>query len=40
MNAAEVAAKYGLQKVGARPGLWTYLKQTWARRDFAYTLAM
>lgn len=39
MNAAEVAAQYGLQKVGARPGLWTYLKQTWARRDFAYTLA-
>lgn len=39
MNAAEAAEQYGLQKVGARPGLWTYLKQTWARRDFAYTLA-
>lgn len=39
MNAESLAAEYGLQRVGARPGLWTYLRQTWARRDFAYTLA-
>lgn len=28
-----------LHRVGARPGLLTYVKQTWARRDFAYELA-
>ncbi|WP_291277772.1 ABC transporter permease [Galactobacter sp.] len=39
MTAAEYAAEHGLQRVGARPGPITYLKQTWARRDFAYTLA-
>lgn len=39
MNAAEYAEQHGLQRVGARPGLGSYLKQTWARRDFAYTLA-
>lgn len=39
MNAAEYAEQHGLQRVGARPGLWTYLQQTWGRRDFAYTLA-
>ncbi|RAX48499.1 ABC transporter permease [Arthrobacter sp. AQ5-05] len=39
MTAAEYAAKYGLHRVGARPGLVSYLKQAWGRRDFAYELA-
>ena len=39
MNVAEEAEKFGLQRVGGRPKLWAYLRQTWARRDFAYTLA-
>lgn len=39
MNAVEYAEQHGLQRVGARPGPLTYLRQTWARRDFAFTLA-
>ncbi|OIH83670.1 phosphate ABC transporter permease [Arthrobacter sp. UCD-GKA] len=39
MTAAEYAAQYGLIRVGARPSLASYLKQAWARRDFAYELA-
>lgn len=39
MTAAEYAAQYGLNRVGARPDLVSYLKQAWARRDFAYELA-
>jgi teichoic acid transport system permease protein len=39
MTAAEYAAEHGLHRVGARPGPIAYLKQTWARRDFALTLA-
>lgn len=39
MTAAEYAAQYGLNRVGARPDLVSYLKQAWARRDFAFELA-
>lgn len=39
MTAAEYAQEHGLQRVGARPGPFAYLAQTWARRDFAFTLA-
>ncbi len=39
MTAAEYAAQYGLNRVGARPSLVSYLKQAWARRDFAFELA-
>lgn len=39
MTAAEYAAQYGLHRVGARPDLVSYLKQAWARRDFAFELA-
>lgn len=39
MNAEQYAALFGLRRVGARPGLWAYVKQTWARRTFAYQLA-
>lgn len=39
MTAAEYAAQHNLPRVGARPSLGSYLKQAWARRDFAYELA-
>lgn len=39
MTAADYAAQYGLNRVGARPSLGSYLKQAWGRRDFAYELA-
>lgn len=34
-----LARDYGLERVGARPSLPTYIKQTWQRREFAMTLA-
>ncbi|MGP4991802.1 ABC transporter permease [Glutamicibacter ardleyensis] len=39
MTVAEEAEKYGLHRVGARPSLVEYLKQTWSRREFIYELA-
>ncbi|WP_404290898.1 ABC transporter permease [Glutamicibacter arilaitensis] len=39
MTVAEEAEKYGLHRVGARPSLVNYLKQTWGRRTFIYELA-
>ncbi|MFF5790461.1 ABC transporter permease [Paeniglutamicibacter sp. NPDC012692] len=39
MTAAEYAEQHNLHRVGARPSLVSYLKQAWARRDFAYELA-
>lgn len=39
MTVAEEAEKYGLHRVGARPTLVNYLKQTWLRRVFIYELA-
>ena len=39
MTVAEEAEKYGLHRVGARPSLANYLKQTWSRREFIYELA-
>lgn len=39
MTVAEEADKYGLHRVGARPTLADYLKQTWERREFIYELA-
>ncbi|MGZ2225012.1 ABC transporter permease [Glutamicibacter nicotianae] len=39
MTVAEEAEKYGLHRVGARPTLVNYLKQTWQRREFVYELA-
>lgn len=35
----KVAADAGLERVGARAPLGAYLKELWARRHFAYTLA-
>lgn len=34
-----MAEQSGLRRVGARPGTLSYLKQTWARRDFIITMA-
>lgn len=39
MTAAEQAAAAGLHRVGGRPPLLDYLKQTWRRRDFAWAMA-
>ncbi|WP_313814391.1 ABC transporter permease [Glutamicibacter sp.] len=39
MTVAEEAEQYGLHRVGARPSLANYLKQTWERREFIYELA-
>ncbi|UXN31253.1 ABC transporter permease [Glutamicibacter sp. M10] len=39
MTVAEEADKFGLHRVGARPPLGDYLRQTWERREFIYELA-
>ncbi|MEA5116271.1 MAG: ABC transporter permease, partial [Propionicimonas sp.] len=39
MSLAEYAARSGLHRVGARPSLGSYLKQTWERRDFIVAMA-
>lgn len=39
MSLAEMAAEHGLHRVGARPPLFNYLRQTWNRRDFVFALA-
>ncbi|MGV2953976.1 ABC transporter permease [Glutamicibacter sp. AGC46] len=39
MTVAEEADKSGLHRVGARPTLANYLRQTWERREFIYELA-
>ena len=39
MNAAELASAHGLERVGARPSLWEYLREVWRRRDFTFSLA-
>lgn len=39
MSLAEYASQHGLHRVGARPPLWQYLKETWGRRDFALAMA-
>ncbi|MFT3969533.1 MAG: ABC transporter permease [Micropruina sp.] len=39
MTVAQLAADRGLHRVGARPPLASYLKQTWARRQFVVKMA-
>jgi teichoic acid transport system permease protein len=39
MSLADLAAEQGLHRVGARPKFWSYLKQTWARRQFILAMA-
>ncbi|MCT1657414.1 ABC transporter permease [Brevibacterium luteolum] len=39
MSMPEMAAKYSLDRVGARPPLTHYLKEVWRRRDFIFSLA-
>ncbi|MGL5857338.1 MAG: ABC transporter permease [Angustibacter sp.] len=39
MPAAELAARYGLTRMGVRPGLSSYLGALWSRRHFIRTLA-
>ena len=38
-DAAAIAARYGLHRVGTRPSLGTYLRQLWSRRHFVRVLA-
>ena len=40
MNLADYAASHGLKQVGTRPRFGDYLKETWARRDFAFTMSL
>lgn len=40
MNLADYAASHGLKQVGTRPRFADYLKETWARRDFAFTMSL
>jgi len=40
LTPAETAERYGLQKMGVRPGLWEYVRSLWARRDFITVLAL
>lgn len=39
MSLADTALQQGLHRVGARPPLWSYLRQAWQRRDFTYAMA-
>lgn len=39
MSLAEFAAAHGLKRIGARPPFWQYVKETWQRRGFAWTLS-
>lgn len=39
MSLAEFAAEHGLKRIGARPPFWQYVKETWQRRGFAWTLS-
>lgn len=39
MNLAEYAASHGLKRVGARPPFFSYLREVWRRRVFAWTLS-
>ncbi len=39
MSLAELAAENGLHRVGARPHFFSYIAETWSRRQFALTLA-
>lgn len=40
MNLADYAASHGLKQVGVRPKFADYLKETWSRRDFAFTMSL
>lgn len=39
MSLADLAAANGLRRVGARPPFSQYLRETWSRRDFIWTMA-
>lgn len=40
MNLAAYAEQHGLGRVGARPPLGAYLRETWRRREFMWLLAL
>ena len=39
MSLADFAESHGLKRVGARPPFLNYIKETWQRRGFAWTLS-
>ncbi|RCK71323.1 ABC transporter permease [Desertihabitans brevis] len=39
MTVAQDELQPDLHRVGARPPLWSYLREAWHRRDFAYAMA-
>lgn len=39
MDLAKYAAENGLKRVGARPPFFAYIRESWNRRDFAWTLS-
>jgi teichoic acid transport system permease protein len=39
MSQADLAAEYGLKRVGARPRFWRYLAEAWRRREFVLAMA-
>lgn len=39
LTPAEIAERYGLQRMGVRPGLREYMRSLWERRDFTLVLA-
>jgi teichoic acid transport system permease protein len=39
LDLAKYAAENGLKRVGARPPFLAYIKESWRRRDFAWTLS-
>lgn len=40
MNLADYALEHGLTRMGVRPKFRSYMKQVWARRDFAFTMSL
>lgn len=40
MNLRDYALEHGLKQMGQRPRFGEYLRETWARRDFAFTMSL
>ena len=40
MNLTEYAISHGLKKMGVRPKFWSYIRHTWALRQFIFTRAL
>lgn len=40
MNLSGYALEHGLKQIGTRPRFGEYLRETWSRRDFAFTMSL